>query len=511
MASLARLFLWGVVGGLVLGHLAYAQGPPKTSYEAEGARAPEHPEFEPENPITLPDALAAALERNPRLTAFDWELRAADARLSGAGKRFNPELSFEVEDIRLGRGPAATSHTRTLGLNPFAVAYEREHESGAPSGFEEAEFTLAFSQTFQTAGKRGKEKEVALRAKEVAQWDYEVARANVLSDVSKAFVSLLQAQQRYILTEELIVLARQVHGIVTARVDAGKVSPIERTKSEVTLEDARLAHDQALNDFRAARFRLAALMGQEEPEFDAAAGRCGMLAPLPDIDWLRAQIAQSPEIQRWMAELEKREADVRLKKAHRVPDVTVAVGLRTTGGSDSDSSGWGLDSGRALSFSRSSADYDKGMDTSVQFEVSIPLKIFSTGGSSLREAEAYAGEAGERRRGARLNALATLRETHETLRRARLEIERLRAFSLPKSEDVFRLTQEGYEAGKFELLAVLDAQRTLFDVRYRLLNALETYHLSEVELGRIIGQPISCLSKGLRGEAEEDGPMHNAE
>ena len=69
--------------------------------------------------LTLRQALAAALVRNPRLRSLAWEPRIAEARRLQAGLSPNPSVGIEVED--------------------FAG-------SGSLSGFDSAETTIAFSQ-----------------------------------------------------------------------------------------------------------------------------------------------------------------------------------------------------------------------------------------------------------------------------------------------------------------------------------------------------------------------------
>jgi outer membrane protein, heavy metal efflux system len=53
----------------------------------------------PNDVLTLRQALALALLQNPELSAFTWEVRAAEARTLQVGLRPNPELGLEVENI----------------------------------------------------------------------------------------------------------------------------------------------------------------------------------------------------------------------------------------------------------------------------------------------------------------------------------------------------------------------------------------------------------------------------
>ena len=49
----------------------------------------------------------------------------------------------------------------------------------------------------------------------------------------------------------------------------------------------------------------------------------------------------------------------------------------------------------------------------------------------------------------------------------------------------------GFAFGKFGFLEVLDAQRTLFEVRSRYLLALTRAHQAYADLGRLTGTPLS--------------------
>ncbi|MEK7841793.1 MAG: TolC family protein, partial [Deltaproteobacteria bacterium] len=57
-------------------------------------------------------------------------------------------------------------------------------------------------------------------------------------------------------------------------------------------------------------------------------------------------------------------------------------------------------------------------------------------------------------------------------------------------QSAYDATMEGYRMGKFGYLDVLDAQRTLFDVRVQYIRALTDYHLSVANVEQLIGEPV---------------------
>ena len=73
--------------------------------------------------LTIDEALAMALEQSPRLEMFDWDQRAADARILQAGLRPNPELEIEFEDVRLGSGPEQRTRSSSFGASVGAGSF----------------------------------------------------------------------------------------------------------------------------------------------------------------------------------------------------------------------------------------------------------------------------------------------------------------------------------------------------------------------------------------------------
>ena len=65
------------------------------------------------------------------------------------------------------------------------------------------------------------------------------------------------------------------------------------------------------------------------------------------------------------------------------------------------------------------------------------------------------------------------------------EASTLRDEILPQAQQAFDLTREGYDLGKFTYLEVLDAQRTLFDVRDQYRQALMQIHTENLTVDRL--------------------------
>lgn len=491
--SVSRTWTACLVAGLgCLG--AVPQAPGEEPLIVATAAAPADASMEA---LTLADAVALALERNPRLAAYSWDIRAAEARQIQARLRPNPELVVEAEDIRLGSGPRTRTSRHTFGWSSYGLSSqsERETESGARSGFSEAQFTISLSQLVELGGKRAKRMQLAARDRDVAAWDYEVARADVLEEVAKAFVEVLVAQQRVALDDELVQLAGQVHETVSARVSAGRVSPLEATRAETALAVARVQANRSKRGLDALRARLAALWGGKEARFERAEGDLDTARGIPALEELLERIGKNPDLARWRAELELRQKVIDVEKSKAVPDLTVNAGFRMTGMPESDVRGFGFGS-EGLSRSSASSRSDDDWDNSVVLGFSVPLPLFNRNQGSIKEARHLMAKAGEERRAADVQFHATLTESYQNLSAALTAITSLNKDILPAATQTFESINEAYRQGKFGYLDVLDAQRTLFEARQQYLDALASYHENIAEIERAIGQSLWDTPEG---------------
>jgi len=294
--SILREAVWPEPRPLRQDGLTY-QPPPHLSAPAPGTSLHQ----EPTDVITLPQALALALLQNPELSAFAWEVRAAEARTLQAGLRPNPELGLDVENL------AGT---------------------GAFRGGRSAETTLRLSQVIELGGKRSRRLRVAALEHDLAAWDYEKKRINVLTAVAQAFVKGLRAQERLGAEEDLVRLAAQVLATVAERVKAGKASPVEEIKAGVAVSTSRVARERARSELEATRKRLAATWGSSMPVFQKAEGAFEIVTVPPSAEALAERIVQNPDLARWGTEIQQRQAAVELAQTQKIPDLTASGGVR---------------------------------------------------------------------------------------------------------------------------------------------------------------------------------------
>lgn len=434
--------------------------------------------------LSLNAALVRVLQDNPRLAAFGSDIRAADARRIQAGLRPNPQLGLDIEELRFGDSPSSTSINRAGD----GSLIDRTVTDVDNAGFGGSEFTLGVSQLIELGGKRARRIDLADEDRQVAIWDYEIARAEVTLEARRAYLEIVAGQEQVQLRRDLLELAETAAGVVNAQVTAGKVTPLLGNRARVEISQARIEFASAERALEAARYRLAMLWGAEEPDFVRVGGDLYSRPSLPELGELERRLLTRPDLSRWATEIARQEAVVALERTLRVPDLTVSLGWRAIGLPDSSASTF--DSSGSLS-SRSSERFDDGLDHSVVLGFSIPLPLFHRNQGSIREAEILVGKAAHERREAFLGISRTLTTLYKTMEALHTEVVELEEQILPTATATFEATQQGFEQGKFPYLDVLDTQRTLFEAKNQYVDALAELHQAAAEMERFLGESIS--------------------
>lgn len=428
MKAITYAFGFFIILLVILPVCAVANEPSKSS-----AQAIE----EPVGTITLREVVALALLKNPELQAFDQEIRVREAITIQAGLLPNPELEASNENF--------------AGQRAF-------------SGFQQSQTTIALSQVILLGGKRANRTRVASFSKDLAQWDYETKRMDVLTQVAQTFADVLGSQQQLELIQDLMRLAERVHLTVSERVKAGKVSAIEETRAQVALSSTRIELQRAQNELKAARKRLASLWGSTTPIFKAVHGDLSSIAPLPSLETLDQRVSRNPDLARWATEIAQRQAAVDNEKAKAIPNITLSGGYQRLGQTN---------------------------DNAFIVGLSFPLMIFNRNQGGIQKAFSRVSKAEKNQRATKVRVTTALSQAYQILAFAYSQAVILRDEVLPGAKSAFDAINEGYLFGKFPFLNVLDNQRTFFQARAQYVRTLTDYHKAVASVERLIGGKLN--------------------
>ena len=387
-------------------------------------------------PLSLNDALARALLKNPSLQVQAFELRATEARILQARVRPNPELSVGTENV---------------------------FGTGALSGIKDLETTLQLSQLVELGGTRARRIEEATSERSLADSDYEMKRIDVLAEVAKRFTEAVADAERLAAAHQARELGEQTVAAVRKRVDAAAISPLELPKARLALSRLEIDEEHAEHELAAHRQSLAAILGEASPSFGPLRADLLTLPIVPEFAELASRVEQSPVLARISVEARWREAQMRLAQSLRRSGARVSGGLRRVERTD---------------------------DLGFVAGVSFPLPLRDQQEGIVREARERRGQLEASAGAARLEMRATLFEVYQEMLHARTALTQLRQEVIPFAEEALGLSEQGYRSGRLSLVELLDAQKSLIEFRGQSVSYAATFHLHLIELERLLGGSV---------------------
>ncbi|CUS43729.1 MAG: TolC family protein [Pseudomonadota bacterium] len=392
------------------------------------AQAQTSPPVEAGEVLTLDSALAQAGVSSPQAEAAAAGIRAAEAGRTVAGLRPNPSVSAQSENV--------------VGSGPYR-------------GFDQAETTVTFSMPLELGGKRGARIGVADARIGRAELEAAITRADVRLRVTQAYIEAVAADRRLTIARDQLRIANESLRVARDRVMVGESSPIDEQRTSVAQINAQTGLERAERGFQVARDNLALLLGQPlAGTFDQAwFDRVRAVGPdvRPTADGTLAYAAAR-------ADLLIADANVRLARSQRVPDLTLSAGARRLSATG---------------------------DTAAVLGISVPLPFFNNGRASVSQANAERNQAGARQRAVKLDAEQDIAIVQRDRDNAAASV-RASGPALAAAMEAARIARLGYGQGKFDQLVLLDAERTLAETRNAAVDALAQYHDAEARLARLI-------------------------
>jgi cobalt-zinc-cadmium efflux system outer membrane protein len=377
--------------------------------------------------LSLQQALDSALANNPALRANDRLLGIAQGDRQQAGLIPNPEVSWSVEDTR--------SNSRITAVQ--------------------------ISQPIELGGKRGARVELAERGLDSAALQQEQARNNLRAQVVQAFHRALQAAMGLQLAEQTLTVSRRAVEVVEGQVKAGKISALQAKRAQLQLDEVLIEQQRASSALLDAKRELQVSMGTA---YDLQQLRLeGSVATLPRLpvesDLLR-RLAGATEMRLAEMQIQQQDAALGLQRSERIPDLTVSIG----------------------------SQYSQVERQRVNLlGLSMPIPLFNRNQGNVLAASYRADQARDLRNATAQRLRADVLQASSQWRVAQAAITSFEGQMLSNASAALDNTTRGFQMGKFGFIDVLDAQRSLIDIRTRYLQALADALDAWVRLERIYG------------------------
>jgi cobalt-zinc-cadmium efflux system outer membrane protein len=387
--------------------------------------------------LHLEEALAKALDAAPILEASSARIESREQLIRQAGRWTNPTLSIEAENFG--------------GTDSF-------------SGNDAAEYTIALEQPIELGGKRKARKEIAEKDLEESKLRAEVALGELKAEVRRRFVRCLQAREQLQQAAELERAARAAADAVEVQKEVGGAAGLDDRRTRVALALASIEVEGAERNYHEAMEMLAALW-DGGTDFDVE-GELTIPRNLPE-DGLYADLLQSSA--RWQlavfpSEMQKRALE--LERAAAWPDLSIGLGHRRF--EENDAGAWvaGL---------------------------SISLPLFDRNLGAIEAAASRVRQTAAEVKADQRRLRESLRMTVSAVRRAHDTADRLREEALPLARETYGLVAEGYGLGRYELLYLLEARKTLTEVERHWIEAQAQFHLALADLQSLVGKIPASL------------------
>lgn len=369
-------------------------------------------------------AAAAGTEPAPERLAWEEVVRAVDA---------DPRLASSRHRVTAARGAIEAADelpNPTLEVDGgLGVAREGSASRG--------EWGLSLTMPLDFVVKRGAQLDAAEAEVEAAIAETAARRRDVLLQLRSLFLEVAAGRARIATLEELAAQSGSLAAGVSRRVERGEARPVEATRAELEHRKllAELAATRTTRRARAAT--LAAWLGLPagrlvEPEESFAA--------LPATVELDAALAlareRSPALALARARTRALEAEVAIEEGARLP------GLAVTGFTNHE-----LDR-RA---------YGAGL--------AVDLPILSWNGGRIARAEALLASGRSEGEAEQRSLEALLREAHAECLANVERAASLRREVVPRAVSAAEVTERSWQLGEANLFELIDARRTLLDVR----------------------------------------------
>ncbi len=400
------------------------------------------PGFAQTGTLTLKDALTRAVEASPALRSQRFAVSAAAARIDQARLRPAFELGVEAENI--------------LGTNRLSV-------------IDDAEVTLRLGTVVELGDKRGRRIDAATAERDLALTQNDGERLDIMAEVARRFIRLVQAQEERNLAARRLELAERTERAVGQRVQAARSPRLEGQNAAIATGKARIDQSQADSAVRRAWAELAAGWSGDITAPQSASADLFAMPGVAGYPVLASAIERNPSILRFASERRVQEAKLRLAQSQANPDVTVSAGIRRLQGDRSNA---------------------------MVLSASIPLGSGARAQPYISEAMSLRDQIPLKEQAARAELLGTVYVAAEKATEARKEAEALLSTAVPQAAEAQKLAEDGYTVGRFSLLELITAQQQLTDLQRQAIAAAVAFHESLLEIERLTG----------RSAADRDNP-----
>jgi outer membrane protein, heavy metal efflux system len=362
-------------------------------------------------------------------------------------------------------GPVDTLEFNGLAGQPFGNAAEDS-------------FSLSYSHTFETFGKRGKRVAVAEQAVALARAEFDDRRRGLSFEVKSRYSDAVADQQKLAVLDRLLNVNREYLRLTEARVQKGDAAPLEADLLRVELNRDAAQRTLTEGRVRDAILQLKAVVdipSMEAISISSSLKRPAVTFDLPHLKSLA--LSKRPDLIALRIAGEQAARETKLAEVETKPNITLSGQYSHA---DTAFDQFGLTQAGALAPIRDHVD-------SVGLGISIPLS--SAGRDRGNIEAATARQSGARLRQGYLESAipSQVEAAYQRWRAAQSAADIFTKDVVDQSEKNLAVMRQAYNLGELRLLDILNEQRRLLDTELSYIDAQAELFRSYAELENATG------------------------
>ena len=128
----------------------------------------------------------------------------------------------------------------------------------------------------------------------------------------------------------------------------------------------------------------------------------------------------------------------------------------------------------------------------------MPIPVFDQNQGNILSAQESLAKTEAERKANRNALLIVAGRAYDSLQGSLRELSVLREIAIPKAREAADEIAQGYSAGRFTLLEVLDAQASVAQARLREQEALQNIHVAVATIEGLVGRPFTLARETTR-------------
>lgn len=367
-------------------------------------------------PLTMQQAVAMALAKNPSLISARQNVSAIKAEEITAGLRQNPSFALSGSDVSLPADNPASPYSYSANV----------------------------SRLFERGQKRRWRLNIARDTTAVTQSQYKDAERQTILQVREAFTNLLAAKAALQIANDNLTSYRKTVDLTRARLNAGDISKTDFERIDLQQAEFESDYDTAKLNLTQASDQLQVLLGVQKPsqDFDIT----GLLTPpnltvtLPQLE--QSALAARPDYLAAVQSVQLADVNVRMAYANGTVDPTLG------------------------------GEYERsGTYNSAGFQISIPLRVFDRNQGEKQRAKYAAESSRSAEIAARNQVISDVDQAWAAYQSALNQARRYHGHYLDEATQVRDNLEYSYRHGGATLLDYLDALREYRQINLNALNA----------------------------------------